>query len=231
MGAGAPVKVTTTALSISRWIISLSGPWKAETSGSVLANWLKVAFEREMQSGSAEPYSPTYVTPNVIVIGLAGPIRLHGGSSGKTDVVIVLPSGMFTSILVPPEGGGIGLMALVGALLQVNVIAVMSKPGHPVRNVDGSVGHGKAVGVIAGVGVPGGVFAGWLPGQPVKDRDNRFTVATTVSSLTVLSLFMIILPHAVVHRRSSASGFTKRKSRGTSTNHHLTVDRKAQGAA
>jgi hypothetical protein len=185
----------------------LSVPSKAETSGSELANWLKVAFEREMQSGSADPYSPTYVTPNVIVIGFAGPMRLHSGSSGKTDVAIVLPSGMLTSILVPPEGGGIGPTILVGAPLQVNVIAVRSNPGHPVRDVDGSVGHGKAVGVVAGVGVPGDVGAGGVPGQPVNDRNTSPAVATTVSNLTVLSLCMTILPHAVSHRCSDASGF------------------------
>ena len=185
----------------------LSVPSKAETSGSALENWLKVAFEREMQSGSADPYSPTYVTPNVMVIGFAGPMRLHSGSSGKTDVAMVLPSGMFTSILVPPEGGGIGLTILVGAPLQVNVIAVRSKPGHPVRVVDGSGGHGKAVGVVAGVGVPVGVFAGGLPGQPVRDRNPSPADATTVSNLTVLSLCMTILPHAVSHRRSDASEF------------------------
>ena len=176
----------------------MNWPLKAETSGSVDPNWLKVAFEREMQSGRTELSSPTYVTPNVIVIGFAGPMRLQNGSSGKTDDVMVLPSGMFTSMRVPSVGPGIGLSILVGGLLQASVIAVMSKPGHPVRNVGGSGGHGKAVGVSDGVGVTGGVVAGGVPpGQPVKDRNTRFAVATTASSLTVLSLFMTILPHAV----------------------------------
>jgi hypothetical protein len=203
-------KDATTALSISRWIASLRGPWKIVVSGSEDMNWVKVAFDCEIQIVVPGPKSPTYATPNVIVIVFAVGLRSHvSGARGKADVVIVLPSGMTTLIRVPPPMGEMLLRVVVGAPLQVSFSAVRSTPGPtpghaPARINDGSVGHWKATGVAVGVAVLGGVVAGGVPGQPVKDRNISSTVATTASNLTVSILFMIILPRGF-HRRSGAS--------------------------
>jgi hypothetical protein len=169
-------------------------------------NWLKVAFDCEIQSGSPDPKSATYVTPNVSVIVRGGPMRPHGTvgmivvvTVTMADVVTVLPAGMTTLIRVPPPMGEIRPRDTVGAPLHVSVVAVRSAPGHPAWIVAGSVGHEKATGVASGeVGAGGGVTG--VEGQPVKDRSTSSTVTTTASVRMFWNLFMTIHPRAVFHR-------------------------------